>query len=99
MNPAELEKLKAIKTLPSLIKYLQDGLEWPIRRILGPLVIKRRANAQKAKQAFWHQHDLVFISSCGEEHDRAVTKVSGPSKKARQTALPLPPAADEFPIK
>lgn len=133
MKREVLEKLQQIKTLPSLIKYLRDELEWPIspdaieddvtfsysaeefglgkeyeeivkdikqirpldskqpwgifwinfdkkrlpvvilRRILGHLVVKRRSGARNATQASWNKHDLLFISSYGEEQDRAVT--------------------------
>lgn len=127
------ERLRAIKTLPSLIAYLRDELEWPIepnatddelifdydaaelglapehaaqikqirqlrplegqqpwgifwvnfekkrlpvvmlRRILGHLVIKKRASANKAAQRAWHANDLLFISAYGEDTDRAIT--------------------------
>ncbi|MEI7733464.1 MAG: hypothetical protein WCO56_28090 [Verrucomicrobiota bacterium] len=127
-----LDRLRAIKTLPSLIAYLRDELDWPItpdeaeditfdynpeelgfetatavhvkeikqlrplvtrqpwgvfwvnfekkrlpvvmlRRILGHLVLKKRATARQSGQRAWHQNDLLFISAYGEEADRAVT--------------------------
>src|SRR3989338_3105847 len=130
---ADIEQLRNIKTLPQLIRYLRDELDWPIdqdatedvttfeysleeiglskdysyiikevkqirplnskqpwgifwvnfdkkrlpvvilRRILGNLVIKKRAKSNKSQQAAWHSHDLMFISAYGEESDRAVT--------------------------
>ena len=133
MKKEEIEQLRQIKTLPSLIKYLRDELDWPIsleaveddvtfsysadelglgpeyedivkeikqirpldskqpwgifwinfdkkrlpvvilRRILGHLGVKRRAGKKSAKQASWDKHDLLFISSYGEDSDRAVT--------------------------
>lgn len=44
-----------------------------LRRILGHLVLKKRADPKKASQRAWHQHDLLFISAYGEESDRAIT--------------------------
>lgn len=44
-----------------------------LRRILNKLVIKKRASANKAQRAAWQQHDLLFISSYGEEKERALT--------------------------
>jgi predicted helicase len=130
---ADLDRLRSIKTLPSLIAYLRDELDWPVdqnaieddvtydyapeelgfdaatavhikeikqlrpldsrqpwgifwvnfekkrlpvvmlRRILGHLVLKKRADAKKASQRAWHLHDLLFISAYGEESDRAIT--------------------------
>jgi predicted helicase len=129
MATIDVEHLRQIKTLPSLIKFLRDELDWPIeveeiedityeytpeelgldakhaakikeikqlrpletrqpwgifwvsfekkrlpmvvlRRILGNLVIKRRAGARKADRPSWQLHDLLFISSYGEEEDR-----------------------------
>jgi SOS-response transcriptional repressor LexA len=122
----DLERLQAIKTLPSLVAYLKRDLDWPIetdeiedvffeydpeelglapdqaagikeikqlrpidarqpwgifwvifekkrlpvvmlRRILGHLVIKKRASANQAAQRAWHANDLLFISAYGEE--------------------------------
>lgn len=133
MGRSDIERLRAIKTLPSLIAYLRDELGWPIeqgmveedltfdyspeelgiapgqavgikeikqlrpmeanqpwgifwinfekkrlpvvmlRRILGHLVLKKRASANKATQRVWELNDLLFISAYGEEADRAIT--------------------------
>ena len=133
MPPTDLDRLRSLKTLPQLIAYLRDDLDWPVgqdaveddvtydyaaeelgfdestavhikeikqlrpldsrqpwgvfwvnfekkrlpvvmlRRILGHLVLKKRADAKKANQRAWHQHDLLFISAYGEESDRAIT--------------------------
>jgi len=132
-NQLDLERLRSLKTLPQLIAYLRDELDWPIdqnavaddytfdyspeelgfdadaavpireikqlrplekgqpwgifwvsfakkrlpvvmlRRILGHLVLKKRAAAQKASQRAWRLHDLLFISAYGEDSDRAVS--------------------------
>ena len=44
-----------------------------LRRILNALVMKKRTSANKAQQAAWRQHDLLFISSYGEDSDRQLT--------------------------
>ena len=44
-----------------------------LRRILGQLVIKKRASARQAGQAAWNLHDLLFISNYGEGDDRQIT--------------------------
>ncbi|MGE0430598.1 MAG: type ISP restriction/modification enzyme, partial [Hydrogenophaga sp.] len=44
-----------------------------LRRILNALVMKKRTSANKAQQAAWRQHDLLFISSYGEDTDRQLT--------------------------
>ena len=41
-----------------------------LRRILGQLVFKKRAN--KAERPAWNMHDLLFISSYGEGDDRQI---------------------------
>src|SRR3972149_6040034 len=132
MSVYERERLREIKTFPSLIKYLREELDWPIdtedfedltfdyepeelgihsklaakvetikqlrplvsnqpwgvffvkfepkrlpvvvlRRILRSLVIKKRASVRAAQQAAWQRHDLLFISSYGEQSDRHIT--------------------------
>ena len=132
MTTVDMERLRQIKTLPSLVKYLRDELDWPIdsedvedivfdydptelgfepsqavlikevkqlrpldtkqpwgifwvnfekkrlpvvmlRRVLGHLVVKKRASANKSTQRAWHLNDLLFMSAYGEEHDRAIT--------------------------
>jgi hypothetical protein len=44
-----------------------------LRRILSTLVIKKRQSANKAQQAAWRLHDLLFISSYGETDHRDIT--------------------------
>ena len=129
---AERDRLRGIKSFPSLVKYLRDELEWPIvsddfeeltfeyepeelgidaknaakidkimqlrplvsnqpwgiffvkfepkrlpvvalRRILRELVMKKRASANRAGQATWKLHDLLFISNYGEGYERQIT--------------------------
>ncbi len=132
MKQSDLDRLRSIKTFPSLVKYLRDELDWPIdsddyddltfdyqpeelgldsqtavkikeikqlrplnskqpwgiffinfepkrlpvvvlRRILRSLVIKKRQSANRAQQAAWNLHDLLFISSYGEAIERSIT--------------------------
>jgi len=132
MSTPDVERLRSIKTFPSLVKYLRDELDWPIesddfdeltfdyepeelgldaktavqikdikqlrplvtnqpwgiffvnfepkrlpvvalRRILRSLVLKKRQSANKAQQATWNLHDLLFISSYGESDHRDIT--------------------------
>ena len=44
-----------------------------LRRILSTLVIKKRQSANKSQQAAWRLHDLLFISSYGEDAHRDIT--------------------------
>ncbi len=44
-----------------------------LRRILNALVLKKRASANRAQQAAWQQHDLLFISAYGQENERQLT--------------------------
>lgn len=44
-----------------------------LRRILNSLVMKKRASANRAQRAAWKQHDLLFISSYGEDEARQLT--------------------------
>jgi predicted helicase len=132
MSNPDLERLRGIKTFPSLVKYLREDLDWPIepedfedltfdfepeelgidpktsakiksisqlrpltsnqpwgifflnfepkklpvvalRRILGQLVIKKRASANRADQQTWKLSDLLFISNYGENEQRQIT--------------------------
>jgi hypothetical protein len=132
MGMPDKERLRSIKTFPSLVKYLRDELDWPIesedfeeltfdyapeelgldrqtavkikevkqlrplvsnqpwgiffvnfepkrlpvvvlRRVLRSLVLKKRQSSNKAQQAAWQLHDLLFISSYGESDHRDIT--------------------------
>jgi hypothetical protein len=72
-------KVKAIHQL----RPLQHGQPWGIffvefekkklpvvvlRRILSHLVVKKRASANRAKEAAWHAEDLLFVTAFGEEN-------------------------------
>lgn len=132
MPDIPVERIKGIRSFPSLVKFLRDELDWPLgsdeidelvfeyepdelgidpeiavkikeikqlrplaanqpwgifyigfepkrlpvvvlRRILQKLVIKKRQSAERAHRNAWNLHDLLFISSYGEEDQRAIT--------------------------
>ncbi|MBM4026469.1 MAG: hypothetical protein FJ280_13875 [Planctomycetes bacterium] len=133
MSTVDVERIRQIKTLPSLIKFLRDDLDWPIeadaaedvaffdytadelgidakhapkireikqlrpldtnqpwgvfwvsfekkrlpmvvlRRILGNLVKNKLPSLRKTDRPSWDLHDLLFISSYGEEEHRTIT--------------------------
>ncbi|HUV31690.1 MAG TPA: type ISP restriction/modification enzyme [Acidobacteriota bacterium] len=82
--PGQAVGIKEIKQLRPMEANQPWGIFWinfekkrlPVvilRRILGHLVIKKRASAKKASQRTWHASDLLFISAYGEDNDRAIT--------------------------
>ncbi len=132
MPDIPVERIKQIKSFPSLVKFLRDDLDWPLgsdeidelvfeyepdelgidpeiavkikeikqlrplaanqpwgifyigfepkrlpvvvlRRVLQKLVIKKRQSSKSAHRNAWQLHDLLFISSYGEENQRAIT--------------------------
>ncbi|HAO21583.1 MAG TPA: hypothetical protein DCQ37_14640, partial [Desulfobacteraceae bacterium] len=132
MPEISVEHIKKIKTFPSLVKFLQEELDWRLnaediedltfdyepeelgidselavkikeikqlrpfttnqpwgifylsfepkrlpvmvlRRILQALVIKKRQTSRQPDITAWQLHDLLFISSYGEENGRAIT--------------------------
>ncbi len=44
-----------------------------LRKILSALVVKKRRTAAQAQRASWRLHDLLFISSYGEDEHRDIT--------------------------
>ena len=44
-----------------------------LRRLLGKLVVKKRATAAAAERPLWAMRDLVFISSYGESDERQLS--------------------------
>jgi len=144
----ELQRLQEIKSLPSLIKYLKDELNWPIesdhvedvtfdydpselgfdaastakieevrqlrpltpgqkwgvfwvkfgkkklpvqmlRRALGNLVVKKRVSTKKSDTAAWHMHDLLFISSYGDDSNRHITFAHFSESEDSDKSLPV----------
>ncbi len=135
MAERDRKHLKEIHTFPALVKYLREGLGWPVeqdsfddldeitfdwaadelgidpeqaakieyikqlrplengqpqgvffvkfdskslpvvalRRLLGKLVVKKRATAAAAERPLWAMRDLVFISSYGESDERQLS--------------------------
>ncbi|MBU1692369.1 MAG: DNA methyltransferase [Verrucomicrobia bacterium] len=77
-------RIKEIKQIRPLTGNQPWGIFWinfekkrlPVvllRRILGHLVIKKRASASRANRRVWQLSDLLFISAYGEDSDRAIT--------------------------
>ena len=84
LAPDQAAGIKEIKQLRPMDAKQPWGIFWVnfekkrlpvvmLRRILGHLVIKKRASANKADRRAWHLNDLLFISAYGEDTDRAIT--------------------------
>ncbi|QTA88179.1 SAM-dependent DNA methylase domain-containing protein [Desulfonema magnum] len=84
IDPKIAVKIKEIKQLRPLavsqpwgIFYISfEPKQLPVvvlRRILRALVIKKRQSSNPANLPAWKLHDLLFISSYGEEDQRAIT--------------------------
>jgi len=84
LDAATAVKIKEIKQLRPLSNKQPWGIFFvnfepkrlpvvALRRILGTLVIKKRQSANRAQQAAWRLHDLLFISSYGENDHRDIT--------------------------
>lgn len=83
-DPKHAVKIREIKQLRPLVTGQPWGIFWVsfekkklpmvvLRRILGKLITKSRATADKASRPTWHLHDLLFISSYGEEEHRNIS--------------------------
>src|SRR5690606_31276568 len=80
-NAAKIEEIKQLRPLESnqdwgifFVKFAPRQL--PIvamRRILGQLVVRKRASSRKAEQRTWAARDLLFISAYGEGGDRELS--------------------------
>ncbi len=86
IDPKSAVKIREIKQLrpfavnqPWGIFYLSfEPKRLPVavlRRVLRALVLKRRQSANPSSRPAWELHDLLFISSYGEENTRAITFV------------------------
>jgi predicted helicase len=84
LNAETAVKIKEIKQLRPLTSKQPWGIffvnfapkQLPVvalRRILSTLVIKKRQTANRSQQAAWRLHDLLFISSYGEDAHRDIT--------------------------
>jgi len=84
IDPAMAVKIKEIKQLRPLAANQPWGIFYiafepkrlpvvVLRRILQKLVIKKRQTAKNAHRNAWELHDLLFVSSYGQENDRAIT--------------------------
>src|SRR5688572_18743025 len=73
-NAARIEQIKRLKPLDVnqpwgvfFVKFEPKSLPVvALRRILGSVVVKKRASANKSEQAAWNAEDLLFISNYGQ---------------------------------
>ena len=78
---AKIESIKQLRPFTSnqpwgifFVKFTPKRLPVvALRRLLGKLVFKQRASGKRSEQATWHKSDLLFISSYGEDGERAIT--------------------------
>lgn len=84
LDKATAVKIKEIKQLRPLSNKQPWGIFFvnfepkrlpvvALRRILSTLVLRKRQSANRAQQASWRLHDLLFISSYGEAEHRDIT--------------------------
>src|SRR3954453_4190622 len=84
LKPEDAAKVRDVKQLRPLVTNQPGGIFFvnlqpkrlpvvALRKILGNLVVKKRASANKGDRAAWKLHDLLFISSFGENNDRQIT--------------------------
>lgn len=84
IDPKNAAKIEIIKQLRPLVSNQPWGIFWikfkpkrlpvvALRRILGQLVTKKRATADKAGLPSWKLDDLMLISAIGEEDERQIT--------------------------
>ena len=78
---AKIQSVKQLRKLESsqkwgifFIKFEPKKLPMvAMRRLLNGLILKRRASTQKADQASWEMHDLLFISEYGTGEQRKMS--------------------------
>jgi hypothetical protein len=84
IDPDQAAKIEYIKQLRPLengqpqgvffVKFNNKNLPVvALRRLLGKLVVKKRATAAAAERPLWAMRDLVFISSYGESTERQLS--------------------------
>ncbi|MDA1017943.1 MAG: hypothetical protein O3A00_26230 [Planctomycetota bacterium] len=84
LKPDEAAKVRDVKQLRPLTTNQPWGIFFvnfepkrlpvvALRKILGNLVVKKRASANRAERASWKLHDLLFISAFGAGDDRQIT--------------------------
>lgn len=80
-NAARIEQIKRLKPLDVkqpwgvfFVKFERKSLPVvALRRILGSVVVKKRASANKSEQAAWNAEDLLFISNYGQGEARQIS--------------------------
>ena len=78
---AKIEEIKQLRPLTAeqpwgvfFVKFQPKRLPVvALRRILSKLVFRKRESANPAERQTWDKHDLLFISSYGEDDDRQIS--------------------------
>lgn len=84
IDPKTAAKIRHIRQLRPLVTVQTWGIFFvqfepkrlpvvALRRILGQLVFKKRASANRAERPSWNLHDLLFISAYGEGDAREIS--------------------------
>ena len=79
-NAAKIQKIKRLRPLVPgqpwgifFVKFEPKRLPVvALRRILGQVVLKRRASANKSERQAWAADDLLFVSNYGEDEERRI---------------------------
>lgn len=80
-NAAKIQEIKRLRPLDMqqpwgifFVKFEPKSLPVvALRRILGSVVVKKRASANKSEQAAWNAEDLLFISNYGQGEARQIS--------------------------
>src|SRR3954470_13675097 len=96
VNAAKIEEIKRLRPLVTnqpwgifFVKFEPKRLPVVVlRRILGRVVVKKRASANRADRVAWAADDLLFISSFGAGEQRQIS-VAHFSQETAKSALPV----------
>ena len=80
-NAAKIDEIKRLRPLSTrqpwaifFVKFEPKRLPVvALRRILGQLVFKKRASANRSERPSWDMNDLLFVSNYGEGADRRIS--------------------------
>ena len=81
MHAAKIEQIKQLRPLAAdqpwgifFVKFERRRLPIvALRRILGQVVLKKRASANRSERAAWQTDDLLFVSNYGEGEERRIS--------------------------
>jgi len=97
VSTAKIEEVRQLRPLTPGQKW---GIFWVkfgkkklpvqmLRRALGNLVVKKRVSTKKSDTAAWHMHDLLFISSYGDDSNRHITFAHFSESEDSEKSLPV----------